>query len=268
ASMQEGLARLESDFSFRLPQLSSEFGGIAKAINQMAERRVALEEGLRRQDRLSALGRAVGGVAHEIRNPLNSIRLTLELLERRLRRGAVTADEVAAAIKEVDRLDLILSRLLAFGRPELLDRHVQDVQPLIERACRMVDQPRREKNIEIRVDVEPDMRADVDGPQIEQVMINLLLNAVEASPPESPVAVHASRRNSHVHIAVEDRGPGVPEHARDHLFDAYFTTKENGNGLGLAVSREIVAQHGGQLSFEQTDAGAVFLIRLPVERSA
>jgi signal transduction histidine kinase len=262
-----GLHRLESDFTHRLPAIGGDFGEIGKAINQMASRRQALEATLRQQDRLAALGKVVAGVAHEIRNPLNSIRLTLELLGRRVQRGVVRGDEVEGALDEVDRLDRILARLLAFGRPGLEERRVQDVRPLIERAVKMVQEQSQSKNVPIKLESEGEtFEADVDGLQLEQVLLNLLLNAVEASPGGRPVRVEAARQKGAVQIRVSDEGPGIAESIRDHVFDPYFTTKETGSGLGLAVSREVIAHHGGELTFESNGRGTTFVLRLPARR--
>jgi signal transduction histidine kinase len=262
-----GLHRLESDFTYRLPAIGGDFGEIGKAINQMASRRQTLEATLRQQDRLAALGKVVAGVAHEIRNPLNSIRLTLELLGRRVQKGVVRGEEVQAALGEVDRLDRILARLLAFGRPGLEEGRVQDLRPLIERAVKMVREQSQSKNVLIAVesDREP-LDADVDGLQVEQVLLNLLLNAVEASPGGSSVWVKARTQEGVVRIAVADQGPGIPDTIRDHVFDPYFTTKETGNGLGLSVSREVVSRHNGELTFESNGHGTTFVLRLPTRR--
>ena len=263
-----GLHRLESDFAHRLPAIGGDFGEIAKAINQMANRRQALEATLRRQDRLAALGKVVAGVAHEIRNPLNSIRLTLELLSRRVHKGEVRGNEVQGSLEEVDRLDRILARLLAFGRPGLEERRVQDVRPLIERAVKMVQEQAQRKNVVIAFERNGGpLDADVDGLQVEQVLLNLLLNAVEASPGNCPVRVETGTRDGAVQIKVTDEGPGVPESIRDHVFDPYFTTKETGSGLGLSVSREVVAHHNGELTFESNGRGTTFVLRLPAQRS-
>jgi signal transduction histidine kinase len=262
-----GLHRLESDFTYRLPAIGGDFGEIGKAINQMANRRQALEATLRQQDRLAALGKVVAGVAHEIRNPLNSIRLTLELLGRRVHKGTVQGSEVDGAIEEVDRLDRILGRLLAFGRPGLHERRVQDVRPLIQRAVKMVQEQSQRKNVPIAMETggEP-MEADVDGLQVEQVLLNLLLNAVEASPGGRPVRVQAAIQQGVIRIAVSDEGPGIAESIREHVFDPYFTTKETGSGLGLSVSREVVSHHSGELTFESNGRVTTFVLRLPARR--
>jgi signal transduction histidine kinase len=266
-SIRQGLRRLEDDFSFRLPSIRGDLGQVASAINRMAERRMALEEKLRQQDRLAALGKVVGGVAHEVRNPLNSIKLTLQLLERRLKKGAATSNEVQECLQEIDRLDMIVSRLLAFGRPAMTNRHAQEIAPLIYQAIKMVHDPMQKHGVRIDATaLEAELAADVDGPQIIQVLINLLLNAIEASLPEGTIKLTATNLGLNVCIRISDEGARIPDDVRPHVFDAYYTTKPEGSGLGLAVSREIVVNHGGALEFESESGGTTFIMLLPIER--
>ena len=267
-AVNAGLARLESDPGHRLPAMGGEFGRIAAAVNRTAERRAALETTVRQQDRLAALGKVVAGVAHEIRNPLNSIRLGLEFLQRRLEKGTARVEEVRGAMEEVDRLDRILARLLAFGRPALEDRVLQPIAPLVDRAVAMVHTQSEQKRVSILVEDEeaPPPEADVDGLQVEQVLVNLLLNAIEASPEGGTVRVGLFREDASVRIAVSDHGSGIPEGVREHVFDPYFTTRESGTGLGLAVSREVVAHHSGSLRFDTDARGTTFTVSLPVRR--
>jgi signal transduction histidine kinase len=268
--VKDGLGKLESDFSFRLPAGGAEFAQITQAINQMAERRAALEEQYRRQDRLAALGKVVAGVAHEIRNPLNSMRLTLELLSRRMQQGRAVNTEVEAAIQEVDRLDAILRRLLAFGRPAGQERKRQDVRPLVDRAVKMVMDQSQQKQVEITTRIEGgELEAEVDAGPLEQVLINLLLNAVEAcSGGEGKVRVSARDAGDGIVIEVADNGPGIPPAARPHVFDAFYSTKPNGTGLGLAVSREILLAQQGELEFETGNEGTMFRVRLAAGSAA
>jgi signal transduction histidine kinase len=267
-AIQQGLRRLEYDFSFRLPSIRGDLGQVALAINQMAERRMALEGKLRQQDRLAALGKAVGGVAHEVRNPLNSIQLTLQLLERRLKKGATVFNEVQECLQEIGQLDMIVGRLLAFGQPAMTNRRAQEIAPLISQAIKIVHNPMQKKNVRIETTgSETDLAADVDGPQIVQVLINLLLNAVEASPPAGTVRLIAESSGPNICIRISDNGSRIPDDVRPHIFDAYYTTKPNGTGLGLAVSREIVVNHGGALEFESESGGTTFIMLLPAERS-
>lgn len=268
-TINQGLRRLEDSFSFRLPMVRGDLGQVAQAINRMAERRMALEEKLRQQDRLAALGKVVSGVAHEVRNPLNSIKLTLQLLERRLKKGVATSSEVQECLQEIDRLDMIVGRLLAFGRPAMTNRQPQDIDPLIRQAVKMVHEPMQQRSVRIVANnPEPGLMADVDGPQIIQVLINLLLNAIEASPPSGTVTLTAESLGPNICIKIADEGERIPDDVRQHVFDAYYTTKPTGSGLGLAVSREIVVNHGGALEFESEDTGTTFILLLPIERSS
>lgn len=262
--IRDGLLLAGSDLSYRLQPAEGEFGEIARSINEMAARRADLEIELRQQDRLAALGRVVSGVAHEIRNPLNSMRLTLDLLNRRIHRGIPASDEIEDAIRQVDRLNLILSRLLSFGREPIQDRRMQPLGPIIARAVAMVAEHSRQKSVAVRV-APTDVSANVDGPQIEQVMINLLLNAIDASPAEGCVSVAVRENNAHVSVSVCDKGAGIPADVRAHVFDAYYTTRADGTGLGLSVSREITAKHGGDLRFDTSESGTSFVLELPRE---
>ena len=260
-----GLARLESDLAYRLPPQSGDLGQVARSVNKMADARDALERHLREQERLAALGRVIGGVAHEIRNPLNSMRLTLELLERRVRQGRAEEDQVRGATAEVDRLDGILNRLLAFGKPGALDLRVQPLRPLVEEATRMAEETAKRKGVRVRLTLDggEKARAETDSGQVEQVLLNLLLNAIEASEAEKTVEVRLSAGERTVRIEVADEGPGIADEVRDRIFEPYFTTKDDGNGLGLALSRETARRHGGDLSFVSRPGATVFTLTLP-----
>jgi len=263
--LSQGLAQLESDLAHRLPTMPGDLGEVAAAVNKMADSRDDLEKRLRDQERLAALGRVIGGVAHEIRNPLNSMRLTLELLERRVRQGRAEEGQVRAAMAEVDRLDGILTRLLAFGKPGGADRRVQPLPPLVEEASRMAEEVAKRRNVRVELDLgaAAGAEAEADGAQIEQVLLNLLLNAIEASPADGEVRVSVSPGPSAIRIEVLDHGPGVPPEAERRIFDPYFTTKPNGNGLGLALSREIARRHGGDLRFDSEPGRTAFTLTIP-----
>ena len=265
--VKQALQQLETDFSYRAASASDDFGEIHAAIGKMADRRIELEETLRRQDRLAALGKVVAGVAHEIRNPLNSIRLQLELLKRRSQKGIASTAEVEAAMAQVDRLNTILSQLLGFGKPDLSARMEQELLPVIQRSVAVVQDRAIAKSIDLRVHSANCARASVDGVQIEQVVTNLLLNAIEAAPEGGNVTVALTEQANEVEIGVEDDGPGIPDSVRDHVFDAFFTTRPEGTGLGLSVSREIVSAHGGSVAFTSSPEGTKFVVRLPAGRS-
>ncbi|HYI95902.1 MAG TPA: ATP-binding protein [Bryobacteraceae bacterium] len=257
------LQQLERDFTYRRPPISGDFGEIYAAIGKMADRRTELETTVRRQDRLAALGKVVAGVAHEIRNPLNSIRLQLELLKRRAQKGTVSGAEVDAAMGQVDRLNAILGQLLGVGKPDVGNRLLQPLLPLAEHSVAMVQEQARHGGVTLRVIAQEDAHANVDAVQLEQVLTNLLLNAIEASPEGAEICLRIVQSQDFVELSVSDRGAGIPESIRDHIFDAFFTTRPEGTGLGLSVSQQIVSVHRGTLSFTTSPAGTTFLVRLP-----
>lgn len=262
--IKSGLAALEADFSHRLPERNDELGEISHSINRMAEARQKLETGLRREDRLRTIGRRVAGIAHEIRNPLNSIKLSIQYLERRIGGNSVHADDFRPVVEEVDRLSALLTTLLTFQKtrePALVDR---PVTPLVEQCVSLVRREADFTNVTIRTaSPEPDVPARFDPEQLTQVLMNLLLNAVEAAGPDGTVDLRVAKHDATIGIEVRDSGPGLSEEQREHLFEAFYTTKEGGTGLGLAVSRELAVGMGGALHYRNNGPGATFEIELP-----
>jgi signal transduction histidine kinase len=258
-----GLDRLEKDFGYRLPEPNSELGVIARAINKMAAVRRQLEADLRREDRLRAMGRIIAGIAHEIRNPLNSIRLSIELLERHLKEHAVSPEEVRLVIDEVDRLEALLKHLSAFDKGDLPKVEVLPLAPLIERSARLIEPQARAKGISIEShNLDSGAVAACNAGHLNQVLLNLMLNALEAAGAGGRISLGLKQRSGVVEISVSDTGPGLPEDQQDRVFEAFYTTKPNGTGLGLAVSRELIEKMGGRLYYRNGGLGATFVIEL------
>ena len=264
AQIQRGLGTLEKDFGYTLGEEQGELGEIARSINRMAAVRRKLEEELRREDRLRAVGRTVAGFAHEIRNPLNGIRLSMQVLESRLRNRTVSADDVKLVIGEVDRMDALLSELLAFREKKDVEVFEQDVVPFVERCAELTQPQHPTAQIRVELGSEPhDLRARVDAQRLTQAALNLLLNAAEAAGDKGAVLVRVLRKGDFVRIEVRDSGPGLSDEQQQHIFEAFYTTKANGTGLGLAVSRRLVREMGGDLIHERSGRGATFVIELP-----
>lgn len=265
--MQRGLVRLEHDFSYALPQRNDELGEISGSINRMAAARRMLEAELAREERLRLIGRLVAGVAHEIRNPLNSIRLAMELIEQRLRRGTLQPEQLQMVRSEVDRLNGLLTDLLTFNQAKKPDTQRLPVIPLLRRCVELLRVQAGERGVRLKIDAaEANCEAAFDPQRLMQAVMNLVLNAIQATPPGGTVTVLVETVEGAVRIAVRDCGPGLSREQREHLFEAFYTTKPNGTGLGLAVSRELLSSMGGELSFEETEPGACFVLSLP-ERS-
>jgi len=259
-----GLSALQSDFSHRLPERNDELGEISHSINRMAEARQKLETELRREDRLRAVGRLVAGIAHEIRNPLNSIRLSIQYLERRIGGTGVSAEDLRPVIEEVDRLSALLTNLLTFQKtrqPELLDR---PVAPVVQKCVSLVHPQADARSIEIHVETgPPGLEARFDPEQLTQMLMNLLLNAIEVAGQNGTINVRLEQRGTTARIEVHDSGPGLTDEQTENLFEAFYTTKASGTGLGLAVSRELATAMGGGLHYRNDQPGATFEIELP-----
>ncbi len=223
------------------------------------------EEAVRRSDRLAALGQLSAGLAHELRNPLGTIRASSEMLA-----GAVSAEnevarEVAGFISsEVDRANSLITRFLHFARPLELRPGPGDLAQTIDRAIAMVE--REAPQVSIYKNYAPEIPPfRFDAELLERVFYNLILNAAQASAPGGAVTVKTREVNGAAEISVIDRGSGIaPEHLNT-IFNPFFTTKPEGVGLGLAIVAKIVDEHGGAIAVESDPGrGSVFRVQVPM----
>lgn len=263
SEIQTGLQGLEKDFNQSLPESSGELGEISKSINRMAVVRRRLEDELRREDRLRAVGRTVAGFAHEIRNPLNGIRLSMQVLEQRLNNGTVQTQDLNLVMSEVDRMDVLLTDLLAFREKKSVDVSEQDVLPIVERCVELVQSPNAGSRIRVEACAEQSpLLVRIDSQRLTQATLNVLLNAVEAAGDNGDVVVRLRKSGENVEIEVKDSGPGLTWEQQQHIFEAFYTTKPNGTGLGLAVSRQLVLEMGGDLRYQPEAGRKAFVISL------
>src|SRR5262249_37636706 len=159
---------------------------------------------LRREDRLRVMGRVVAGIAHEIRNPLNSIRLSIRLLAKRMQNQAATAEIITVVTSEIDRLDSLLKGLLVFGADEPEEMRRQPLQPVLNRTLALVKPHAEEHGVMIRVIAPAECEALVDANYLQQALMNLLLNAIDAASQNGEVGLTMRPANEHVEISVED----------------------------------------------------------------
>ncbi len=222
-----------------------------------------MEEAVRRNDRLRALGQLSAGVAHEIRNPLAGIATTAEVLGEKLAGDDDKVRYIHAMLDEIQRLDGIVKNLLAFAHPPKPQLSRCGVADVAARVIALSADAAAARGVVVATAVDPDAVCLADPSQVTQVLLNLVLNAVQACGHGDRVAVAARRDEGFVEIEVADSGAGVPEEVRASLFDPFVTTKTQGTGLGLAISRQIVDDHAGTIACEFLVKGTRFTVRLP-----
>jgi PAS domain S-box-containing protein len=226
----------------------------------------ALEVERRRLDRLAALGEMSAVVAHEIRNPVAGIAAGVEYLSKSIPEGSPHKDDVAMIMGEIDRVNRILEDILSVARPFQLKLSTEAVQDILEHVLhryQVTIEDRRIHVIRRFASSLPKVRADRE--RMEQALTNLVLNAVEAMPTGGTLIIGLAAGDRWLTITISDTGPGVPPDIQRRMFEPFFTTKTRGTGLGLAVARRVVEEHGGTIDVASESAkGTTFTIRLPL----
>ena len=276
AALTRALDGLATDLSTpvprpRLHELSDVADGIARLAQRLARAR-EVEDDMGRQlamkDRLAALGRVVAGVAHEVRNPLASIKLRLDLAKGGADPLPAPVDEaIAHATREITRLDRLVADLLVVANPGIGPRQSVALGALVRTRADLLEPWCNQRGVAIQV--RGDAAAPVDVDALSRAVDNLVRNAVEASSPGSIVDVELTQATTQVSIAVIDQGVGVPDERTPELFEPFFTTKPTGTGLGLAICRSIARAHGGDVTFARKGALTCFqlvLARAPAAR--
>lgn len=229
--------------------------------------RMALEEELRRADRLRSLGELSAGVAHEIRNPLTGIATTAQVLKDKLEGEPEKVKYLSVILEEINRLDEIISNLLTFARPISPAPEELSAHRLIEEALLLLADKAAEKGVTIQFESElAEERCFFDRDQIKQVVLNIALNGIQACQRGGKLSVRIHEGGNHSLIVFEfaDTGDGIAEEVSDKLYDPFFTTRPEGTGLGLSISRKIVESHGGTIYHQcRADEGTTFFVELP-----
>lgn len=243
------------------------------AADQLAEANRNLQEAedaVRRSERLAALGQLSAGLAHELRNPLGTIKTSAEMLLKNVDSSNDVAREMAGFISsEVDRTNSLVTRFLDFARPLALRPEKTDVTQVIDRAVSDVENHQPPFEVAIYKNYSPDIPPFLlDGQLMERVLYNLILNAAQATPPHGSITVKTRQLEGTVEIDVIDRGAGIDRKHIENIFNPFYTTKSDGVGLGLAIVSKIVDEHGGKISVEsEPGGGSVFRVYLPFQES-
>jgi signal transduction histidine kinase len=225
-----------------------------------------------RQEKLSSLGVLAAGIAHEIRNPLTSIKARLFAQHKLLPADSPAREDNAVIRDEIGRLEHIVMDFLAFARPtEPVLTELAASAPLEEIAT-LVRPELERSDIAVNVEVREDSRLRADPQQLKQILLNLVRNAAESIGRDGRITLRAGRRRlrqrgrwmPYAALEVSDTGKGIPPEIQKRLFDPFFTTKQNGTGLGLSITARLVAQQGGLLEYQtELNCGTTFCILLP-----
>ena len=226
------------------------------------------QEHLRRADRLSALGEIAAGLAHEIQNPLAGVKGALEIIASRVAHGTPEAEFAGIGGKELARLEGLVGEFLTYARPHDPALRPTDIHDTVERVAALLRAEAERKGVALAferpVEVPP---LSLDPEQITQVIFNIVLNAIQATPTGGQICIRESLEPGCAVVDVIDEGPGVPPEHALRIFDPFFTTKPRGTGLGLAISHRIVTAHRGTIqALPSSPSGSVFRVRLPIGR--
>ena len=261
---------------------TDEISELTRSFQSMVENLRRTQSELLKAERLATTGKLAAGVAHEIRNPLTSLRMTVEMLQRRSLSTSRSSgpdapldnesykDEQEAykiLLNEIDRLALAVEELLTFARPRPPQREPTDLNELATQTLKFLERQLAHAKVRGVLELDPALPRDIplDPNKMRQVLVNLILNAQQAIVRDGEISVQTqwNALENHALLSVRDTGPGVAEEIRNKLFDLFVSTKAGGGGLGLAVARQIAEEHGGRISYETTPHGATFTVLIP-----
>jgi signal transduction histidine kinase len=269
AALNDALAALGKDLTAPVPRpsigeleaIADGIRGLAGELNESRRAREQLSRELAQKERLAALGRVAAGVAHEVRNPLASIKLRLDLTAASHPLPEPAKQAVEAASGEITRLDRLVSDLLLVAGRKAGPKKPIELGALARSRAEALSPWSNARGVDIHVGGQGQASADPES--VARALDNVLRNAVEASPAKASVEVSVAVENGCVEVRVDDRGSGVDAARVGELFEPFFTTKVDGTGLGLAISRAIARAHGGELTYARLGDVTRFSLSLP-----
>ncbi|HLA26519.1 MAG TPA: ATP-binding protein [Syntrophales bacterium] len=261
------------DLAYRIRGLHGEFREVAESFNEMAESLKKQMQEMQRTEQLRVSGEMAAGIAHEIRNPLAGMKVSIEVLLAELDLEERDRIVLSKIIGQIRQIELLMKNLLNFARPVAAQPAAVNINKILERTIYFIEKhpsfSSRDAHKRIVRELDdnlPDILADPQ--QLQQVFLNLFLNAADATPEGGKITVKTCYDKTEGNIAVElhDTGKGIPDELKEKIFQPFFTTKGKGTGLGLAVSKRVVEEHGGAITgSNNASGGAVFRIILPVK---
>jgi two-component system sensor histidine kinase AtoS len=231
-----------------------------------------LRRNMSRAEALASVGILASGIAHQIRNPLAGIRSTVQGLQRKLAPAAREWDRLQRVLAEIDRINNLIKSLLDFARPKATALEIIEIDSLLDEVLGLIGPAMDRAGVTAERETDaPRVRLRADRRRLQEAFLNVLLNAVQAMPQGGTVRVRTCLEGDGgdgpltVAIQIGDTGPGVPPERAERIFQPFYTTRPDGTGLGLAVVRQIVEEHGGSVAVRSTPGeGATFIVRLPL----
>ncbi|MFO0970562.1 MAG: ATP-binding protein [Gemmataceae bacterium] len=275
-SVRDMAQSLETDVAAVRLTPDGDLGQLENQLHHVVERVAEVTQQLRRQEQeilraqqLSAVGQLAASVAHEVRNPLTSIKMLVEAALREQKPRPFTQENLRVIHGEILKLEQTVQEFLDFARPPAPRKGVCDLREIAQRASDLIKARARQQRVEVEVETpEAPVEVEVDGGQLTSVLVNLLINALDAMPNGGRLSVSLQRTGEESQFQVRDTGIGIEAKMLERLFTPFVSTKETGSGLGLSISRRIVEDHGGTLSGgNHAEGGACFTLTLPCRAS-
>jgi two-component system, NtrC family, sensor histidine kinase HydH len=259
------LAERERQQKIRYQKTAESLRESYRKLRDQADQIIAIEEQLRRADRLSALGELSAGMAHEIRNPLGAIKGTAEILREGVAQEDPKREFADILITEVDRLNRVLEDFLRFARPAPVEMGRFSLHQVVGDVLDLTRQQALRNKVEVKTDLDQDIQVPGLGEQIQQAVLNLVLNALQAMPEGGRLDVSTTNLDNEIQVQVRDSGPGIAPEDRGRIFNPFVTTRTSGTGLGLAITQRIVQSHEGRILLQsEPGQGACFTLCLPL----
>lgn len=264
------IAGRESLLRRRYKELSEKLEKSYDKLHQETQLLLEAETQLSAAQKLSALGQLSASMAHEIKNPLSSIKGTAEILLDEFPKDHPKREFVEILLKETTRLNNTVEEVLQFSRRDLPGKGKKNIpdEPLsqvIERVTNLLGSQLRKKSISLSMtgwEIGKDL--PVVGEKLSQVFLNILLNAIDATPPKGEIIITTTKLDNGYSVSIKDNGPGIPDELKDKIFDPFYSTKDGGTGLGLSISKKIIESYSGTLTLSNAESGGVcFTVFLP-----
>jgi two-component system sensor histidine kinase HydH len=262
------LSQRERERSSELQKSTGELQESYRKLQQQSDHTIIIEEQLRRSEKLSVLGEMAAVLAHEIRNPLSSIRGTAEILRDDYQPDNPKHEFIEIQIKETERLNRVVEEFLHMARHQPLELKPCPVQDELETIVTLEKNDARKRGIELLLQPQPlPMLTLADGEKLRQAFLNIIINALQATPAGGKVTIStAFIQGEFCEICFKDSGSGIDRNTLDRIFEPFFTTKQDGTGLGLAITKHIIESHSGTLAVESVQGkGTTVVVRLPLQ---